>query len=188
MEPNPQLLLRIIVSLSIVKHLVLCVPLGEEGAHSLFDSANVVVLTEETFDKTVKEYQYVMVNFFAPWCTYCKELAPKYAAAADALSAMGVSVVLAELDTMAYRKKAQELEIHRLPTLRWYVDAQPHNYTGRRDTNSILKWVLQRVPIIGEVENLEDLALLRAKSEVFFLAYIWEYQGEAMGLHKYASA
>lgn len=39
-----------------------------------------------------------------------------------------------QLDTMAYRHKAKELEITRLPTLRWYTDGQPHNYTGRRDT------------------------------------------------------
>ncbi len=46
-----------------------------------------------------------------------QELAPKYAAAADALSAMGVSVVLAEVLLLSL---VQEILPLSLPTV-WYV-------------------------------------------------------------------
>jgi hypothetical protein len=60
MAPNSRLWLPVIVSLSVFTNAVKCSS-PEAPAHSPFDSKNVVVLTDETFDKTVKDYQYVLV-------------------------------------------------------------------------------------------------------------------------------
>ena len=39
-------------------------------------ASNVLDLTPDTFDGVVDGSKYALVEFFAPWCGHCKNLAP----------------------------------------------------------------------------------------------------------------
>ncbi len=39
-------------------------------------SAKVLKLDDQTFDLVIKENEFVLVKFFAPWCGHCKKMAP----------------------------------------------------------------------------------------------------------------
>lgn len=67
------------------------------------DSKDVIELTDENFDKLVLNSEDMwLVEFFAPWCGHCKNLAPQWASAASELKG---KVKLGALDATVHTIK-----------------------------------------------------------------------------------
>jgi protein disulfide-isomerase A1 len=95
----------------------------------------VKVLVGKNFKQEVLDSdKEVLVEFYAPWCGHCKNLAPHYDAAAKKL-AVNPNIIIAKLDST--ENEVAGVDIQGFPTLKWWgkdKSADPIEYNGERNT------------------------------------------------------
>ena len=101
-------------------------------------SAGVPALDEASFDGWLAEHPVALVEFYAPWCGHCKELAPIYAEAAEIIAADHGSQPLAKVDAALHTGLATRFNIESFPTLVLFRQGQPHDFEGTTDSSQAI--------------------------------------------------
>jgi thioredoxin 1 len=73
----------------------------------------VVELNQENFEQTIKDKDFVVVDFWAPWCGPCRSFAPVY----DKVSQDHDDIVFAKINTEEEQGIAAHFQIRSIPTL-----------------------------------------------------------------------
>ncbi|KAK2714498.1 hypothetical protein QYM36_008903 [Artemia franciscana] len=110
-------------------------------------SSDVIELTDDNFDKLVLGSEDLwLVEFYAPWCGHCKNLAPNWAQAATELKG---KVKLGALDATVHSIKAKEYGIQGYPTIKYFPSGKKEKhsaqvYDGGRVSQDIVSWALEK--------------------------------------------
>jgi protein disulfide-isomerase A1 len=141
------------------KYLCLALLLVAVVADDYTRDEGVVVLDTNNFDKALSEFDYALVEFYAPWCGHCKRLAPEYAQAAQQLAQTNPEIKLVKIDATIEKDLATRFGIRGFPTLKFFVkgSSAPIDYEGGRTAPEIIQWLKKRTgPVSVEVNTLED--------------------------------
>ncbi|XP_063218294.1 protein disulfide-isomerase A6 homolog isoform X1 [Bacillus rossius redtenbacheri] len=158
------------------------------GDQSKSDPKDVIELTDSNFDSLVLDSDDMwLVEFFAPWCGHCKNLAPHWARAATELKG---KVKLGALDATVHTSKAQQYGVNSYPTIKLFPSGRKDagsavDFTGGRTSSDIVNWALDRlaenVPP-PEIKQVTNEAVLKEACEehplcvVSILPYILDCQ------------
>lgn len=136
------------------------------SADALYSPKDGVILaTDATFNALVlQSNRPSIVEFFAPWCGHCKNLAPEYKKAAAATKGM-VNIVAIDCDDASNRPLCSRYDVKGFPTLKLFTPGQkaPTDYQGPRTAKPIVDAVLAKL----DAKNIKKLT---AKSAEGFLA------------------
>jgi len=134
---------------------------GSKGGKDKGDSGTsaVVELTASTFDKTVLQSDEPwLVEFYAPWCGHCKNLAPHWAAASAKLKG---KVNLGAVDATVHAALAQKYGVKGYPTIKVFpagTKGEPLNYDGARTTEAIMSYAMTLFEEKIDSPEVEQLA------------------------------
>lgn len=118
----------------------------------------VLVLTDDNFDEEIAKYDYLLVEFYAPWCGHCKKLTPEYAAAAAHLATLDPPRFVAKVDATEQKAVAERFGVKGFPTLHWFVNGERQDYTGGREKDTIVSWILKKTGPPSTEVTCEELA------------------------------
>ena len=60
----------------VFRFLTLCLSFSLQEEKKFPKDEGIYVLTEKNYDDAVKEFKYMLVYFYAPWCGHCKAFGP----------------------------------------------------------------------------------------------------------------
>ncbi|KAG8232915.1 hypothetical protein J437_LFUL011023 [Ladona fulva] len=155
---------------------------SSRGGSKSGDSKDVVELTDSNFDKTVLGSDDMwLVEFYAPWCGHCKNLAPHWASAATELKG---KVKLGALDATVNQAKASEYGVQGYPTIKFFAGgakdrSSAEEYTGGRTSSDIVSWALNKLAenVINE-DSLKEACEQHPLCVVSILPHILDCQSE----------
>lgn len=109
----------------------------------------VMDLTPSNFDKVVFEGKPTLVEFFAPWCGHCKNLAPVYEDLASSLEFAKSKVQIAKVDADAEKDLGRKYGVQGFPTLKFFdgKSSDPIDYSGGRDLESLQNFITEKTGV-----------------------------------------
>ncbi|KAL2521259.1 Protein disulfide isomerase-like 1-2 [Forsythia ovata] len=143
----------------------------------------VLTLDHSNFSEVVSKHDFIVVEFYAPWCGHCKALAPEYEKAALVLSSHDPPISLAKVDANeeANRGLATEFQIQGFPTIKIIRNGGKNiqEYKGPREADGIVDYLKKQAgPASAEIKSTEDAGSLINEKNIFVVGVFPKFSGE----------
>ncbi|XP_051910342.1 protein disulfide-isomerase TMX3-like [Hippocampus zosterae] len=112
------------------------------GVFAAFLGSGVLAFVKD-LDDTFKETRVNdiwLVDFYAPWCGYCKKLEPVWHDVGAELKLSGSPVRVGKMDATAYSGMASEFGVRGYPTIKLLKADLAYNYKGPRTKDDIVEF------------------------------------------------
>jgi protein disulfide-isomerase A1 len=140
----------------------------------------VLVLTEKNFDAAVKDNEFVLVEFYAPWCGHCKSLAPEYAKAAGVLAEKESPIKLGKVDATEEADLAKKYEVRGYPTLKFFRNGKALDYSGGRTADTIVSWLEKKTgPPAVALATVEEAKAFVADNKLAVVGFFADQESDA---------
>ncbi|OWZ68870.1 protein disulfide-isomerase domain [Cryptococcus neoformans] len=154
---------------------------------SLVSASKVVDLDNNNFDQIVGQNKGALVEFFAPWCGHCKNLAPTYELLADAFPSDKVIIAKTDADGVG-RELGSRFGVSGFPTLKWFPagSLEPIPYSGARDLETLAAFVTKQSGVKSnikpppppaytelDVSNFDEVVLNESKNVLVAFTAPW---------------
>ncbi|KAL4283353.1 hypothetical protein GQ457_16G020030 [Hibiscus cannabinus] len=142
-------------------------------ASELKADGKVLELDESNFDSAISSFDYILVDFYAPWCGHCKRLSPQLDEAAPVLAGLEEPIVLAKVNADKFTRLASKYDIDGYPTLKFFMHGVSMEYSGPRKADLLVqylkKFVAPDVSILSSDSAINDFV---EAAGTFFPIYI----------------
>ncbi|PHT45705.1 Protein disulfide-isomerase 5-2 [Capsicum baccatum] len=122
------------------------------------EGGKVLELDESNFDAAISKFDYILVDFYAPWCGHCKRLAPQLDKAARILADLKQPISIAKIDADKYKRVGSKYDIDGYPTIKIFMHGVPTDYYGPRKADLLVRFLKKFVA--------PDVAILNSDSAI----------------------
>ncbi|XP_048408437.2 protein disulfide-isomerase [Stegostoma tigrinum] len=154
----------------------------EAFSDEITEDQDVLVLNKHNFQRALKENKYLLVEFYAPWCGHCKNLAPEYASAAGQLKNESSEIKLAKVDVIEEKELGSEFGINSYPTLKFFKESDrkaPIDYTGKRNAKGIISWLKRRTgPSYTFLDSIAEVEKYISSAEVVIVGFFKDLEND----------
>jgi len=142
---------------------------------------DAISLDPKTFQFALKDFEFVFMDFYASWCSHCRDLAPTWETLAEVMDTAALRIVhdatdqeerhkwtqddyehakmvekpvmIAKIDCVDHQPFCNSQQIRAYPTLRLFIDGK-HNddYRGHRTVMEMADWLHNK-----EIEHKKDV-------------------------------
>ncbi|GLD54559.1 protein disulfide-isomerase TMX3 [Lates japonicus] len=142
------------------------------GVIAAFLSSAVLAFVEDLDDtfKDTRVNDVWLVDFYAPWCGYCKKLEPVWHEVGMELKSSGSPVRVGKMDATAYSGMASEFGVRGYPTIKLLKGDLAYNYKGPRTKDDIVEFA-NRVsgPAVRALPSKQMFEHMMKRHDVLFV-------------------